>query len=862
MAARGGIKAAKAYAELYADDTKLTAGLKKAQVKLQAFAKQVTAVGTKMVKLAAIGAAPLALGTAAAAKFGKQMAMVSTMVDEPQKHMSQFTAGIKKMSVEMGESTETLSRGLYDILSASIEPAKAMDVLQVASKAAKAGLTDTGVAADAITTALNAYQYEASRAGEVSDVLFQIVKNGKTTFAELAPSIGGVISTAASAGVSLEEMGAMISTLTRNGVQTAEAVTAVNRTILSFMKPTEQASAAAEKMGLKLNTATLGAKGLVGVFEMMQNMDPEQIAEIFPNVRAIKGVIPAMRDLTGMKDDLQEMQNAGGSTEEQFGKMADTMMHKFAQLKEAITIVGVEIGTALVDMVSNGAKSIKDIATDIAAWIKENKELIQTFAKIVLYVGGIGLALLAAGKIIAMIVTVIGFAVSAVKMLNSAFLLMSANPVVIILGVIAAAIGGIIYLAKKLASSSYLSVDAAKERLGIERDLGKEAQKRLDDTNKRLGAEKQINDELKKRYNMTTTPEAKYDADSSRQDLEGMIGKLEGEVKKVGEEKERAQKKADPVKYLDQTFKDMDRAFATAEQDMKNKIAVEQKNIDVAKEQVKEHEFYAKKLKQDEYVAFGSRGITDRKEQEKTYRHAMKVLEQGKKDIASGELSPEQQKSFEKHYAGVERRVALMKSVLGRKDRMDAVGTGSDKTIQGWKNRQAAAEKRQRQTVDRFRDVTNRYNSIVKNEGNLRAAAEAEKQKIEKKASVKKAREDLARHRKEQKRALEEVKKRTGYQDEELAGLFLRYEKFLEAKGDPGGETMSFEQFVKKSTEGAKRFEEGWKDWTTSVSSGGGYFGLGFGSGVKTTEEHLQDIADNTAELVDASKKRSVPTWQ
>ena len=83
--------------------------------------------------------------------------------------MKRFTDGVRRMSVEFGESTEALAGGLYDILSASVAPGKALDVLAVAARAAKAGLTDTKTAADAITTILNSYGLAAEDAGKVSD---------------------------------------------------------------------------------------------------------------------------------------------------------------------------------------------------------------------------------------------------------------------------------------------------------------------------------------------------------------------------------------------------------------------------------------------------------------------------------------------------------------------------------------------------------------------------------------------------------------------------------------------------------------------------------------------------------------------
>ena len=111
----------------------------------------------RYAKYAAVaGTAQLTLSVRAYAKFEEQMANVSTMLDEhTMKYMPAYGEAIKQMAMEFGEGTDTLSKGLYDILSASVAPAKAMKVLAVSAKAAKAGMTSTAVAADAITTILN-----------------------------------------------------------------------------------------------------------------------------------------------------------------------------------------------------------------------------------------------------------------------------------------------------------------------------------------------------------------------------------------------------------------------------------------------------------------------------------------------------------------------------------------------------------------------------------------------------------------------------------------------------------------------------------------------------------------------------------
>jgi TP901 family phage tail tape measure protein len=399
MPSSANIRAGAAYVELTVENSALIRGLKAAQTKLKNFSRSVTAAGKKLLGISAILAMPFVGGATVFANFEQQMANVSTMLDEPAKYMDSFKKGIREMSVEFGEGTDTLAKGLYDILSASIDPAKALDVLAVSAKAAKAGLTDTGVAADAITTILNSYGLSADQAQSVSDMLFATVKKGKTTFAELAPSIGMVASTAASANVPLEELGAAIATMTRNGVKTDNAVTALTSIIAAFLKPSKEAAAYAKTLGFEMSSATIKAEGLKGVFERIKKLPPDAVSKLFPNIRALRGVLPALRNMKGFSDDVATMKNRAGATEEAYAKMANTLSMSFARLKQAGMLALSVIGEALADDLRKAADVFMRVITSIITFIKQNKKLVVTAAKVVGVVALIAGGLLMLGAI-------------------------------------------------------------------------------------------------------------------------------------------------------------------------------------------------------------------------------------------------------------------------------------------------------------------------------------------------------------------------------------------------------------------------------------------------------------------------------
>ncbi len=336
----------------------------------------------------------------AAAKFEKQMANVSTMLSrKAMPIMKKYKDQIGKMAIVFGESTDTLSKGLYDILSASIAPEKALSVLAVSAKAAAAGMTDTGVAADAITTIINSYGYAAEDAAMVSDKLFTIIKQGKTTFAELGPNIGKVAATASMAGLSFDELGATIATVTKAGVRTEMTMTAINGILKVFIKPADDARKAAKEFGLELSTNTLKTIGLVGVLEKLNGATAEQLALIFPEIEGLKGVAAALGDLTGHTEVYKAMLDSVGATQEAYLKQTNTLTFSFNQLREAGKYLAVQVGEIFTPAVSKAINKIRDYVIKLGQAINElTSDQKKSIAQMVLFgaavlgvIGGLGL---------------------------------------------------------------------------------------------------------------------------------------------------------------------------------------------------------------------------------------------------------------------------------------------------------------------------------------------------------------------------------------------------------------------------------------------------------------------------------------
>lgn len=395
-------------------------GLKSAVRKARASGRDMKtafAPATKAVRtLAKAGTVVVAIlgtiGTAAikmASDFQTSMAEVSTLLDDSVGQMDELSSAVKDLSVQFGVKLTDQARALYQTISAgATDAAEATRILEVANKAAVAGITDVAVSVEAIMRVINAYGLSADRAADVSDGLFTIVKKGVTTFGELAPQIGQVAGTAASAGVSMEELFAIIATATK-ALPLEQVITGVNALFLSFVNRTEDADKAAAALDVRFDATSLAAKGVAGVMgEVIEKLgvstaelermvgagdgaadtlgevarraglSTETIQALFPNVRALKVALALVKNEGQELTDQMGFQNAAtGATQVAYEKMSATFGFLAKQVRQEVVVAFVSLGETLFPVARDIAGAIGTMARSTREWIDANQELIQ-----------------------------------------------------------------------------------------------------------------------------------------------------------------------------------------------------------------------------------------------------------------------------------------------------------------------------------------------------------------------------------------------------------------------------------------------------------------------------------------------------
>ncbi|SFS30819.1 phage tail tape measure protein [Lutibacter maritimus] len=247
-------------------------------------------------------------------EFETAMKEVETISEATQKNYDKIAKSVFELSNISTDKPAQLAKAYYQIVSAGYDGAKGLKLLEVATKAATGGITDTETAADGLTTILNAFKLEAEESEAVADAMFQTVKLGKTTFSELAANMATVAPIAAASNISYQEILASIASLTKQGVPTAQAMTQIRQAIIGANQA--------------LGDGWSNAMSLQEAFQLIyEKADGSQVGvqKLVGSVEAVSAILGiAGKNAEGAAKDFEALSNSAGESEKAFSKMVGT----------------------------------------------------------------------------------------------------------------------------------------------------------------------------------------------------------------------------------------------------------------------------------------------------------------------------------------------------------------------------------------------------------------------------------------------------------------------------------------------------------------------------------------------------------
>jgi len=323
----------------------------------------------------AVGAAFTVFAVKSAADFDAAFRQITTLFDATDEDLARFKDSILEYASGSSASLEEITNSLSAAIGSGVEYSKSLDLIATAEKLSVATRADLKGTTEVLVSTLNAYGLSTSEAGSVSDKLFQIIKDGKIEMTDLSASLANITPIAATAGVSLDEIGAGIATLTAAGVQPSTAIDALRSALSNIIKPSEQAKKLANELGIEFDANALKSKGLAGVLDDVQKAtggSADKMAILFGDVQGLSAVMT----LTGSQADafagsLGSMGKAAGAVDAAFAKMNGSVEQSSAKAVNALKALLVEIGTPLLDEFGGIATAIAKVFAAVADSVKD-----------------------------------------------------------------------------------------------------------------------------------------------------------------------------------------------------------------------------------------------------------------------------------------------------------------------------------------------------------------------------------------------------------------------------------------------------------------------------------------------------------
>lgn len=378
----------RAVLELVTDPTKLRAGLAAARAEslstLGNVQRQLTSIGDSMTRtgrslttgvtlpIVALGAAVTKIG----ANFEETTDQIVGLTIVTRDQIDGIRAQLIELGKEVGKTPQELAEAFYFVASAGFEAEDAMEVLRASAQASASGLGVTADIAKVLGLVLNAYGKENITAARAADILVASVRDGTAEASAFASVLGRIVPTAATLGVSFDQVAGALASMTLVGLSADEAATSLNQVLVSLLKPSREAERALDDLGLSaagLRTQ-LREEGLLAVLRTLEERfagNDEAAGLVFGNVRALRGVLALLAldseqlntvfaDTAKAQGDLAEAYSDTEGSARDFGRAE-------AELHAALIELSEDVLPIVVDLVTRVASAV----ADAVAWFKQ-----------------------------------------------------------------------------------------------------------------------------------------------------------------------------------------------------------------------------------------------------------------------------------------------------------------------------------------------------------------------------------------------------------------------------------------------------------------------------------------------------------
>lgn len=307
-------------------------------------------------------------------ELGIRISEVKTISQDAQLSTEQWRQGFRRLSDEFGRPIlDQVAAGYEAISDQIVKGAKTFQYLAEVNKFATATASSTLEAHQLLGSTMNAFGADLSQVDKIAASFFSTIDLGRVRATELATTFGQIAVPAHQFGVTLNELQALITTGTRQGIRYNTTATYLRNLFLKLQKPTEELKDYFKELGVNSASAAIATYGFLPFLTMLSDKfddNSEEIAKLMGNIRAMQGaLISTGKNLDKVRSDYDEIRkslelynNAVKITLEQ------TPEKKLQILAESFkNFFTVEIGSSMIAFAERFGVTIETISASLKA---------------------------------------------------------------------------------------------------------------------------------------------------------------------------------------------------------------------------------------------------------------------------------------------------------------------------------------------------------------------------------------------------------------------------------------------------------------------------------------------------------------
>ena len=288
----------------------------------------------------------------------------------------------------------------------------------------------------------------------------------------------------------------------------------MQRTAYDASQGTKSAKDAFDQLGVSIYGADGQLKGTEQLFmdtaaaisRLDNNTQKAAIATIVFG-RAGTSLLPMLKDgKDGLLGFMEEAKKLGYILTEEDTKAAAELTDAWTRLTSGAKMAAVQLGSALAPALQKAADSMRQWIRPVIDWVKENRELVVTVAKIGGTLAVAGAAAVAFGTVISSVGSIVGGAVIATKALGVALSFLAAHPAVAAVAAITAVIA--VYYA--LSEAAIIASRAMTSYIDRQADARKEDWQRFQELQRLSEQQTLTSDQISRANGILGTLEARY----------------------------------------------------------------------------------------------------------------------------------------------------------------------------------------------------------------------------------------------------------------------------------------------------------------------------------------------------------------